>query len=141
MTTKDEKINETLTEKAYDNAKEKAEEILKDEEKTENLIEKAVKKLKQNGALDGLSSIPYLIEMTKCYIKGEYKEVPIGTIGAVVAAIVYWVSPLDIIPDVIPGVGYLDDAAVVMYCLKAVGTDLDDFKKWYIKNKGELNVD
>ena len=141
MTTKNEKIDETLTEKAYDDAKEKAEEILKDPAKTENLINKAMKKLKQNGALEGLSSIPYLIEMIKCYIKGEYKEIPVGSIIAVVAAILYWVSPVDIIPDVVPGVGYLDDAVVVAYCLKMIGTDLDDFKKWYIQNKGELNVD
>ena len=135
MTNKDEKINEKITEKAYENAKEKAEEILKDKGKTENLLDKAIKKLNQDGAFEGLSSIPYLIEMIKSYINGEYKEIPVETLVAVVGAIVYWVSPVDVIPDVIPGVGYVDDALVVAYCLKAIKTDLDDYKKWYSENK------
>lgn len=61
MINKDEKINEKITEKAYENAKEKAEEILKDKRKTENLLDKAIKKLNQDGAFEGLSSNPYLI--------------------------------------------------------------------------------
>ena len=73
--------------------------------------------------------------MIKSYINGEYKEIPVGTLVAVVGAIVYWVSPVDVIPDVIPGVGYVDDALVVAYCLKAIKTDLDDYKKWYSENK------
>ena len=49
----------------------------------------------------------------KSYIQGEYKDVPIGIIIAIISALVYFVSPIDILPDSIPIVGYFDDAAVV----------------------------
>ena len=65
----------------------------------------------------------------------EYKEIPLGTMVAIVSALIYWVSPIDIIPDVIPGLGQVDDALVVAVCLAMVKSDLDDYKKWLEKNQ------
>lgn len=63
-------------------------------------------------------------------VKGEYKTVPKGTIAAVVFALLYFISPIDLIPDPIPVVGYLDDAAVIAACVKMVGADLQRFRDW-----------
>jgi len=40
------------------------------------------------------------------------------------------VSPLDLIPDFLPGVGYLDDAMIVRFVYRAVKAELDRFMEW-----------
>ncbi len=47
-----------------------------------------------------------------------------------VAGLLYFVSPLDAIPDWLLGVGFLDDIAVLGWVLKAVGDELNRFKDW-----------
>lgn len=74
--------------------------------------------------------IQLLIELVKAYFKGEYKEIPVRTLSSIVLTLVYVFSPIDIIPDLIPVVGLMDDAAMVGLCLKFVHDDLQDFKKW-----------
>ena len=40
------------------------------------------------------------------------------------------INPFDIIPDIIPVIGYLDDAAVIAACLAMVRQDLHNYWKW-----------
>ena len=79
---------------------------------------------------DKLSEIPVWISLVRSYMKGEYREIPIGSLVAIVAAMIYVVSPIDLIPDSIPVAGYLDDTAVVIACLKLVETDVVEYKEW-----------
>jgi len=44
--------------------------------------------------------------------------------SAVVAALVYFISPLDVMPDVIPFVGYLDDLGVIAWTIKFLGKEI-----------------
>jgi len=120
---------------ALDKGITKAREILKDEQETKNLIGKLEAKLKNSELNEVLESIPLLISCLKSYIKREYKEIPLGSMLAIVSALIYWVSPFDIIPDVIPGIGHIDDAAVVLACLTMVKSDLDDYKVWLEKKE------
>ena len=69
-----------------------------------------------------------LFALLKDYFNGKYREVPWWTIAAIGVALLYVLSPLDLIPDFIPFVGYLDDAAVIAACLKMVEKDLDKYK-------------
>lgn len=103
---------------------------LEDKEKLEKLIANLENKIDKDKLNEALEIIPLLIKCIKSYIKKEYTEIPVGSILAIVSALIYWVSPIDIIPDCIPGVGYIDDAAVVLACLKMVKTDLDEYKIW-----------
>ena len=68
--------------------------------------------------------------MVADYANGRYKEIPKETIVAVVAAIVYVVSPIDLIPDAIPVVGYADDAALVSFVLPHVHKDIESYRNW-----------
>ena len=107
-----------------------ATEVLKDTQKATKLVEKLEKKLKNAKLNEALESVPILISCLKSYIKREYTEIPVGTMIAIVSALIYWVSPWDLIPDYIPGIGQIDDAAVVMVCLTMVKADLDEYKEW-----------
>jgi len=71
-----------------------------------------------------------LIAVIKDYWKGNYRKMPFFSIAAIVAALLYVLNPFDIIPDFIPVIGYLDDAAVIAACLALVRQDLHNYKKW-----------
>jgi uncharacterized membrane protein YkvA (DUF1232 family) len=71
-----------------------------------------------------------LLSLVKDYVTGAYREVPYWVIGAAAFALVYVLSPIDAIPDIIPGVGFLDDAAVLAMCLKLVETELNRYRDW-----------
>lgn len=72
-------------------------------------------------------------------IKKEYSDVPIGTIIAIMGALIHFVSPIDIIPDSIPVKGYFDDAAVVAACWKLVESDVEEYQKWRKENGKDLD--
>ncbi len=74
--------------------------------------------------------IKMMIYMITDYIKGNYKDVNWKTIAAVTGAIIYFLSPLDLIPDFIPIVGYLDDLTVIKIALNMVKDDFDKYKEW-----------
>ncbi len=87
-----------------------------------------------------LSHIPVFISLVKSFIKKEYTEIPMGTIIAVVSALIYFLSPVDLIPDIIPGLGVIDDAAVVVACLALVDKDIVDYIKWRDENGNNTTV-
>ena len=68
--------------------------------------------------------------MVSDYANGSYKEIPMETITAIVVAILYVVSPIDLIPDMVPVVGYVDDVAVVTFVLSQVHKDVDRYCEW-----------
>ena len=117
----------------------RAEKLLKDEDKMETFLYRLENKLNKvpiGGEI--LSMIPVMISMLRSYIKKEYKDIPIGTVIALISALLYWLAPLDIIPDALPVAGYVDDATVVAACLKLINDDLKEYKEWRKKNKEEL---
>jgi len=77
-----------------------------------------------------VEDLKLLIRLVRAWAKGSYKDVPITTIILAVAAIIYFVSPVDFIPDWIPVFGYTDDAAVVAFVIYSIKGDLDKFKEW-----------
>jgi uncharacterized membrane protein YkvA (DUF1232 family) len=81
-----------------------------------------------------INDFKLLMAVVQDYAKGRYKKTPFWTIAAIVAALLYVLNPFDLIPDFIPGLGQVDDAAVVAACLLMVRQDLHKYKKWKIEN-------
>ncbi|WP_289059776.1 DUF1232 domain-containing protein [uncultured Mesotoga sp.] len=52
------------------------------------------------------------------------------TIILITAALIYFVSPVDAIPDFLIGIGFVDDGAVIAYVFSALNEDIESFKTW-----------
>lgn len=88
-------------------------------------------KVKGSGKLARFSSdIKLMFSMIRDYWNGNYRSVPWKTIAAVAGALLYVLNPLDVIPDLIFGFGFIDDAGVVALCLKLVESDLLRYAAW-----------
>lgn len=74
--------------------------------------------------------IPVLIRLIRAYAYGRYREIPWRSLILIVAGVLYFVSPADLIPDWIVGLGLLDDALVISYVLRVVHEDLAHFAAW-----------
>ncbi len=78
-----------------------------------------------------------LIGMVKDYWARKYRQIPFGTVAAAAFTLIYVLNPLDLIPDVLPVIGQVDDAAVVAGCLLLIEQDLRAYRKW---RQGQVDV-
>jgi uncharacterized membrane protein YkvA (DUF1232 family) len=79
-----------------------------------------------------------LTALIKDWRAGRYRQALYGTIGAVAFALLYVFNPFDLLPDVIPFLGALDDATVIGACLMLVERDLKKYRAW---KEGQLLPD
>jgi len=82
-----------------------------------------------------------LVRLARETIAGRYRRIPKGTVAAVLAALIYLVNPLDLVPDLVPGLGLLDDAVVVAWVIRQVRRDLDAFLAWEREWGGAIDAD
>jgi len=114
----------------YEKYRKKAEEYINDREKTRNLLEQATKKAKKQGPLDKIwDDIQLMFGLLGDWLSGTYK-VSTGTILAILGAVIYFVTPIDAIPDFIPVLGWMDDAAVFTLVINQIRAELDRYKAW-----------
>lgn len=116
----------------FNSDKKKAFEYIKDKEKGKKLIDDAVEKSeKDNGKIKEFSDdLQILISMFKSFISGEYRDISKKTIITVVAGLLYFVNPLDVIPDFILYAGYIDDALVFSFVIKSIKDEIEQFRNW-----------
>ena len=77
-----------------------------------------------------VEDVKIFFSMLKDFFTKKYIEVPIGTAMAIVGSLLYVLLPVDVIPDFIPVVGYLDDAAVLAACMAFVHSDIQRYKEF-----------
>ncbi|TGN39268.1 YkvA family protein [Marinobacter confluentis] len=88
-------------------------------------------KVRNSGKLKRFSSdIRLMFSMLRDYWQGNYREVPWKSVAAIAGALLYVLNPLDVIPDLILGFGFIDDAGVVALCLTMVESDLIRYAAW-----------
>ena len=77
-----------------------------------------------------------MVSLVDSYVRREYRNIPTAAILSIAAALVYLLSPIDLIPDAIPVIGYLDDASVVLLLLGfGIDQELDKYREWQEQNR------
>lgn len=77
-----------------------------------------------------------LTAMIRDWRAGNYRRALRWTIAAAAFALIYVINPFDIVPDVLPFVGAVDDASVIAACLMLIERDLFQYREWKIKQAG-----
>lgn len=118
--------------------KSKAEEYARDPNKAKKLLVDAVKKAKSYDRSRGPLAevwgyLTAIFRLLRAYIRGDYRDIPWGPIVMVIVAILYFVSAIDLIPDILPGIGLVDDAAVIGLVIAQTKMDLDNFLAWEVE--------
>lgn len=126
--------------KYFDQARQRAGKILGNKEKLEEVLNATKHRLGEvhleNSKLSKLAqNLRLFLRMVKAYTTGVYKDVPWKSMVAIVAGIVYFLMPLDLVPDFIPFTGYLDDFTVIMLISNALQQDMELFEEWEATRK------
>ena len=114
-----------------------AEEIAASPNRLRALIRRSQEELRQDRSRIGSlrADVPRLVRMGGAIARGEYRQVPWKSVFLLTAGLLYFVSPADLIPDFILGTGFLDDAVLVAYVMKAIRDDLARFEDWELQNE------
>lgn len=81
-------------------------------------------------ALRGLrADVATLVRLARAALARQYR-LPGRLLVTVLAGLIYFVNPLDLIPDAILGIGLLDDAAVLGWVISRLRKDLGAFREW-----------
>ena len=110
-----------------------AEAYARDPQRLRQLVEDAVGKINVIPRGPFADTWPYLmamIRLIRAYHRAEYRDLTEENLRTVLAAIIYFVSPFDVIPDYVPIIGHIDDAVVISLALRSVRADLDTFMAW-----------
>ncbi|MFT9598195.1 YkvA family protein [Mesobacillus sp.] len=119
-------------EEGYKKFESKAKEYINKPEKTDVLLKDAGKKADDHkGSLAEIwDNLHLLFDLVGAWRRGEYRKIPTRSIMTIIASIIYFVSPVDLVPDFLIGLGIVDDAAVIGFVLKQISVDLERFRIW-----------
>ena len=143
------KKNKYTSSRTFRRAKDLAEGVLKDKTRLKSVLDSTTEKvgdlsMAKEKYRTFAGQIKTAIRMVKAYSKGEYKEIPWKTILSVVAGLVYFIMPLDFIPDIIPFVGFVDDISVVLWIFNRFKNDVNSFQNWeeakVVESKVQVNL-
>ena len=87
-------------------------------------IDKAYPALKS-----ALKNVRVLYALFKDTVNGKYK-LPPASVAMIGGGLLYFILPVDLIPDFIPVIGYLDDLAVLTTIMNSLNTEIRDYRIW-----------
>lgn len=78
-----------------------------------------------------IADLKDLVSMLHDYYHGEYKQVPAVVMAGTAAIIAYLVSPIDLIPDGVPILGFIDDAFIINIIIQlCIDKELERYRAW-----------
>ena len=113
----------------------KAADYVRQPTRMKQLLTDAYKKASEKNDIGTLAheawdTLQTLFRLVRSAAGGDYTGVPGTTIAAAVAVLLYFLSPIDLIPDFIPVVGLLDDVALLAWFSTTVKGEIDKFHEW-----------
>ena len=123
-----------------------AEGYIKQPTRLKTLLTDAYKKASEKNEVGTLAheawdTLQTMFRLIKASISGEYTGVPTSTVAAAVAVLIYFLSPIDLIPDFIPVLGLLDDVALVAWFSTTLKHEMDRFQEWELTRPAEVKAE
>ncbi len=135
------KLSKEKIKEQIDKFSEKAKKIIDNPEKVSAVLEKAIYLCDDLGQIRIIGKyfkdISVVCNMINDYICKRYTKIPMATVITLLAAVMYFISPIDIIPDFIPLIGHLDDMLVFAFVKDAAKIDIKKYEKWRKINEKE----
>lgn len=79
---------------------------------------------------DVVAGVKQLIRMVRAYARGEYNGITRTQVALIIGSILYFLTPVDIIPDAIPILGLLDDISLFAWLVMTIGEEMHEFAEW-----------
>jgi len=86
---------------------------------------------------NALDSLFTFLRLIRAYSNKEYVDVSKRTLALVLGTVLYFIFPMDMIPDVLIGFGLIDDAALIGWTVHSLKTELEKFREWESARTGE----
>ena len=123
-----------------------AEGYIKQPTRLKTLLADAYKKASEKNdvgtiAHEAWDTLQTMFRLIKASVSGEYTGVPTSTVAAAVAVLIYFLSPIDLIPDFIPVLGLLDDVALVAWFSTTLKHEMDKFHEWELTRPAEMKTE
>ncbi|MGO1752037.1 MAG: YkvA family protein [Psychroflexus sp.] len=122
------KNNENIDEEYFSSESQKISES--DVDKATASSDSILDKIKNRNWEPLKEDVKTLLRMLLDYKNGHYKDLPWKTVSAIAFSLLYILNPLDLVPDFIPFLGYLDDITIVNFALKFIGDDIESYRAW-----------
>ncbi len=121
-----------LKSKIFQNALKKAAGIAINPEKISDLIGSVTNKMsdmdENKKRVSGfIAQVGTFLRMLKAYINGEYRQIPWRSLLMIIGSLIYFMMPLDLIPDFIPVTGFADDIAIIFLVFNSINEDIEAF--------------
>lgn len=121
-----------LKSKIFQNALRKATGIASDSEKISELIGSVTEKMSdmdenKRRVSDFFEKIKIMLRMLKAYISGDYRQIPWKSLMMIIGSLIYFMMPLDLIPDFIPITGLADDITIIFLVFSSINEDIMNF--------------
>lgn len=126
MEDKDKKIISGIEDKAGHITDAEVDKVLS----SEKVIDSKEYKVKKEKLFKLFDQVKLALQMMKDFKAKRYTQVPWRTVGLLTAAMLYFINPFDIIPDILPVFGYTDDAVAFAAIFKSIQTDLKNYCHW-----------
>ncbi|MEM6642948.1 MAG: YkvA family protein [Bacteroidota bacterium] len=112
-----------------------AKEAIGDRSKLSKVLSDSSKKLKKLAQESSewkelRSKTNILIRMVQVHLSGEYSAFSRSSLFLIVFALIYFITPTDVIPDFVPALGFTDDASILFLIYKKLNKDIEAFLKW-----------
>jgi uncharacterized membrane protein YkvA (DUF1232 family) len=100
------------------------------------LLKGVLSKIQTEGKNTILESVKNKIlslgKLLKFYATGDYRNMDLKNVVIIITAFIYFLSPIDIIPDFIPMLGFADDVALVTFVFNSIGEEIEKFETWLL---------
>jgi uncharacterized membrane protein YkvA (DUF1232 family) len=131
-------LNKIFESVFYRNSMSKASRISRNSQSLLQLLKNVLNKTQRmgvGGIFDEIRErLVVLGKLIKAYATGEYRDIELKNVVIIIASLVYFLSPIDLLPDIIPVLGFTDDVAFLTFIFRSLGDEIEKFEIWDLNN-------